>query len=290
MEFIKLLRPSHYTKNLFLFLPLFFAGKLYELETLWKVGLGVLCFSLMASVVYILNDIQDVELDRSHPEKSKRPIASGKISVAWARITAIILFLGTSALAWWLLPEFLLVLGIYFIMNLLYSFKLKQISVVDITIIAVGFLLRVIAGGLLAQVEVSHWILIMTFLLALFLGLAKRRDDVLIYLDSGKRMRKALEGYNLEFINSSMVLMAGVVIVAYIMYTISPEVIERTGAENLYITSVFVILGIMRYLQITFVQNKSGNPVKILLKDLVLQAILVGWVLAFFLILYVENI
>lgn len=289
-SYIKLLRVSHWLKNLFLFLPLFFSGMFIE-DPIAAVNviIGILCFSLTASVVYIINDIRDVEDDRLHPEKKHRPFAAGTVKTSSGIILAIVLLLTSMGVGYWLDPYFLIVLGSYFILNLAYSIKLKHVPLLDISIIAVGFVLRVIAGGVIPDIYVSHWILIMTFLLALFLGLAKRRDDVKIFLESGKKMRKSVEGYNLEFINTAMSLMGGVTIVAYIMYTISDDVTERLG-NNLYITSLFVILGVLRYLQITFVKEKSGNPTKILMKDLFIQFTLLGFALTFAILLYINHL
>lgn len=289
-SYIKLLRVSHWLKNLFLFLPLFFSGKFIE-DPIAAVNviIGILCFSLTASVVYIINDIRDVEDDKLHPEKKHRPFAAGTVKTSSGIILAIVLLLTSMGVGYWLDPYFLIVLGSYFILNLAYSIKLKHVPLLDISIIAVGFVLRVIAGGVIPDIYVSHWILIMTFLLALFLGLAKRRDDVKIFLESGKKMRKSVDGYNLEFINTAMSLMGGVTIVAYIMYTISDDVTERLG-NNLYITSLFVILGVLRYLQITFVKEKSGNPTKILMKDLFIQFTLLGFALTFAILLYINHL
>ncbi len=289
-RYIKLLRVSHWLKNLFLFLPLFFSGVfIQEPMAGLKVAIGFICFSLTASVVYIINDIRDVEDDKQHPEKKHRPFAAGTVKISTGVIIAIILLLLSIGVGFWLNPFFLIVLGSYFILNLAYSIKLKHVPLLDISIIAVGFVLRVIGGGIIPDIYVSHWILIMTFLLALFLGLAKRRDDVKIFLESGKKMRKSVDGYNLEFINTAMSLMGGVTIVAYIMYTISDDVTQRLG-NNLYITSLFVILGVLRYLQITFVQEKSGNPTKILLKDLFIQLTLIGFALTFAILLYINHV
>jgi 4-hydroxybenzoate polyprenyltransferase len=182
------------------------------------------------------------------------------------------------------------ILAAYFVMNVAYTFGLKHIAVLDTTIIATGFVLRVMAGGAVADIPVSQWIVLMTFLLALLLGFAKRRDDVLIYMDSGKKMRKSVDGYNLEFINLSMVMMAGVVIISYIMYVLSDEVAKRWNAHNLYITAFPVILGVLRYLQLTFVRGKTGNPTKILLKDRVIQAVIISWVALFYLIIYMKDL
>ncbi len=288
-SYYQLLRISHWTKNLFLFLPLFFSGLFIEHAlAVLDIAIGFMCFSLTASVVYIINDVKDVEEDRLHPEKKNRPFAAGNIKIISGVILAIGLLVISMIIAYWLQPAFLLVLAIYFLMNLAYSLKLKHVPLLDISIIAIGFVLRVVAGGVIPDIFVSHWILLMTFLLALFLGLAKRRDDVKIFMESGKKMRKSIDGYNLEFINAGMVIMGGVTIVAYIMYTLSDEVVERLG-NHLYFTSLFVILGVLRYLQITFVKENSGNPTKILLKDIFIQLILVGFILSFAVLLYINK-
>lgn len=289
-QYIKLLRISHWTKNLFLFLPLFFSGQiLTNLTGVMDVLIGFCCFSAIASSIYIINDLRDREADRQHPEKKHRPFAAGTISAGTGMVIAGILIIGAFTGGYLLNPMYAAVLGFYFVMNVFYSLGLKNIAIVDTSIIALGFLLRVIGGGIIAGVYISHWIIIMTFLLALFLGFAKRRDDVLLFMESGQKARKSISGYNLEFINASMVIMAAVVIVSYLMYTLSEEVMLRFGTKNLYITSLFVILGIIRYLQITFVFHKSGNPTKILLKDLFIQLVLGGWILTFFVIIYLNH-
>lgn len=288
-SYIKLLRISHWSKNLFLFLPLFFSGKFIEDPFIaLDIAIGFICFSLTASVVYIINDLKDVEEDRLHPEKKHRPFAAGAVKTNSGIVLAIILLCTSMVVAYWLRPEFLIVLAIYFALNLAYSLKLKHVPLLDISIIAVGFVLRVVGGGVIPDIYVSHWILIMTFLLALFLGFAKRRDDVKIFMESGKKMRRSVDGYNMEFINTGMSLMGGVTIVSYIMYTLSDDVVERLG-HNLYLTSLFVILGVLRYLQITFVQEKSGNPTKVLLKDVFIQLILLGFIISFGVLLYFNK-
>ncbi len=288
--YFKLLRVSHWVKNLFIFLPLFFSGNiLTDVNGFLQVSLGFVLFSLIASSIYMINDLKDIESDRLHPEKKNRPFASGKVPIKTGILLSSILFIGSITAAYLINLYFAGVLVFYFAMNIAYSMGLKHVAIIDISIIAIGFLLRVIAGGLLAEVFISHWIIIMTFLLALLLGLAKRRDDVLLFNQSGQKMRKSVDGYNLEFINATMVIMAAVVIVAYIMYTISEEVIQHFHTPYLYATSLFVILGIIRYLQITFVKNKSGNPTQILLKDRFIQLVLMGWIVTFFLIIYLHK-
>ena len=155
------------------------------------IAIGFICFSLTASVVYIINDLKDIEEDRLHPEKKHRPFAAGSAKTGSGIILAILLLVISMVVAYWLRPEFLIILAVYFLINLAYSLKLKHVPLLDISIIAIGFVLRVVAGGAIPDIYVSHWILIMTFLLALFLGFAKRRDDVKIFRESGKKMRKS---------------------------------------------------------------------------------------------------
>jgi 4-hydroxybenzoate polyprenyltransferase len=179
-----------------------------------------------------------------------------------------------------------IILASYVAMNIAYSFYLKHIAILDVTIIAIGFVLRLFVGSAVTGIQLSMWIVIMTFLLALFMALAKRRDDVLIFLETGKKMRKVIDGYNLQFLDTAMAIMAAVIIVAYTIYTTSVEVVERFHSQYLYLTALFVILGIMRYLQIAFVHLDSGSPTKIVLKDRFMQATIVAWIISFTWILY----
>lgn len=280
------LRLSHWIKNVFVLLPAFFAGVMQEPDVIFRVVLAGLCFCCAASAVYIFNDYRDVRDDRIHPEKSKRPLAAGSISISVAAaLGAVALAIGVGIALWLDLYVFWLVVS-YVVLNVSYSLGLKKIPILDITLIAGGFLLRVVAGGEAAGVPVSQWLILMTFLLALFLALGKRRDDVLIKQTTGERMRKSVDGYNLDFINSSMVLMAAVVIVCYIMYTESQEVIQRFENENLYMTAIFVIVGLLRYLQISLVEERSGSPTRIILTDHFIQLTLVAWLFSFYYLLY----
>jgi len=178
------------------------------------------------------------------------------------------------------------ILAAYVIMNIAYSLHLKHIAILDVTIIAAGFVLRLFVGSAATGIALSQWIVVMTFLLALFMALAKRRDDVLIYLETGKKMRRVIDGYNLQFLDTAMAIMASVVIVAYTIYTTSPEISEKFHTRYLYLTALFVILGIMRYLQIAFVHLDSGSPTRIVLKDRFMQSTIAGWIVTFIWILY----
>lgn len=281
-HYILLLRPHQYVKNAFIIFPLFFAFKFNDVDLLLTV-LGVTaCFCFVASAIYILNDYLDIAEDQKHPTKKNRPLASGKVPVPHAFIImGLLLVIGVGGLAL-LSWQAMILTGVYIFNNLLYSYRFKHVPLLDITMISVGFVLRLFIGEAAGNGELplSMWIILCTFLLAMFLALAKRRDDVLLMMQ-GKKVRKSIDGYNLEFINGGMMIMASVTLVAYISYTISAEVTERLGTEQLYFTVFFVIIGILRYMQITFVEQKSGSPTKVLLRDLFLQITIVGWILSF---------
>ena len=282
-EIIKLLRPHQYVKNIFIFAPLLFAFSFNDAALIFKSVVAFVLFSLIASGIYIFNDLMDIEEDQKHPKKKFRPLASGAVSkeraIRLIGIFSIIPLIATLFFDF----ELFIILTLYFILNLLYSLKFKHISIIDIFIIATGFVMRLFAGSVVVDIQLSMWIIIMTFLLALFLALAKRRDDVLLSLE-GKETRKNIDGYNLEFVNASMVLMSGVIIVSYIFYTISDAVIARLHTDHLYLSAFFVILGIMRYMQITFVEEQSGSPTKIVLKDRFMQLTILFWLVSFYLI------
>ena len=287
LALIKLLRPGQWVKNLFLFIPIFFAGELTDQSRLKTTFLAFIGFCFTASAIYIINDLLDIESDRQHPTKNTRPLASGAISKGNALLIFGIVLL--SGLFFSYLTDnryFWFIILFYLALNIAYSFALKKISIVDILIVASGFVLRTIGGGLVANVEVSQWMVVMIFLLSLFLALAKRRDDLIVFEQSGKIMRKSIEHYNLEYINALLIMISGIIIVSYLMYVISPEVIQRFHAPHLYLTAFFVIAGMMRYLQITLVENKSGSPTKILYTDNFIRIIVVGWVVVFYLIIY----
>jgi len=290
VAYLRLLRPKDWAKNFFLFIPLFFAGEIYDLGKIIAVFWGFIAFSFIASSIYIINDYRDIEDDQKHPVKCKRPLASGEVSRSAAVIICILLILVGFGIAWSVRDKFLFVLGIYFIINLAYSFGLKSIPILDIIILAIGFVLRIKAGSVISYVALSEWIVVMVFLLAIFMAIGKRRDDVLLKLSSGTDMRKSVKGYNLEFLNTLLALVCAVIIVAYFMYTMSPEVKQRLGTYRLYYTCLFVVAGIMRYLQIIFVSTDSGSPTKILYKDRFIQITLLLWIASYISILYMKDI
>ncbi len=283
---IKLIRPTHWIKNLFLLIPVFFAGSLFQVKRLEILTLGIIAFCLIASAVYIINDLKDIEADRIHPLKRDRPLASGAVSKSTATTLFAIFVLVGLMLSYFLNPVFFYLVCGYLALNIAYSFGLKNISIVDLFIVSLGFLIRIYSGGILAEVGISHWLSIMILLLSLFLVLAKRRDDLFLQTKSQVVIRKTSSHYNLEFINACLTIFAAVIVVSYIMYTVSPEVVDRFNSPYLFTTTPFVIAGIMRYLQITMVEMNSGSPTSILVKDKFILITIFLWIISFYLIIY----
>ena len=279
-DILRLVRPKQWIKNLFVFIPMFFAGELFDLHSLCLCAVTFMAYSLMASSVYCYNDIVDADADRRHPVKCRRPVASGAVSVRLAyTLMALMAVLSMASV--------LAVLLFYYLLNLSYCSKLKQYAIVDVCIVAFGFVLRILAGGFACEVTPSNWLVIMTFLLTLFMSFAKRRDDVLRMNETGEPPRKNTVRYNLTFINQAITITASVTLVCYIMYTVSPEVTGRFDTPYLYLTFVFVLLGLLRYIQVAVVDKKSGDPTKVILHDHFSQMIVVAWLLSFLLMIYV---
>ena len=285
IEIVKLIRPHHYIKNLFVLAPIFFSGLITNEVLLNQSLIAFILFSLAASSVYILNDIMDVSEDRLHPKKKNRPIASGSVpvSIAWIILTCFVV--ASLVGSWYISANLTYVLILYIVMNILYSLGMKHLSIIDVTMISMGFVLRIFAGSVIIETDPSMWIILMTFLLSFFLGLSKRRDDVLMNAN-GLKTRKNIDGYNLDFVNAAMVVMASVVIFSYISYTISDLTQERLGTDYLYLTVLFVIIGIFRYFQITFVEENSGSPTKIMINDRFSQINIAIWMITFGYIIY----
>ena len=287
---LKLIRPKQWLKNTFVFIPMFFGGSLLDRQDVFASIITFLAFSFIASSVYCFNDIYDVEADRRHPVKCKRPLASGEITMKNAYllmgVMAVLSFVMILLLPVGRWKVGLIILG-YYILNLGYCAELKQYAILDVCIIAFGFVLRALAGGFATEIVLSKWLVMMTFLLTLFLSFAKRRDDVLRMQQTGEAPRKNTIRYNLTFINQAITITASVTLVCYIMYTISPEVVARVGTDYLYLTSIYVLLGLLRYIQITVVDEQSGDPTKMMLKDRFTQLIVLLWGLTFLVLIYI---
>lgn len=252
---------------------------------------GFFAFSFVASSIYIINDYRDREDDRKHPRKSKRPLASGAVKPREAIVMAVLLVLAGVALAYVAdhRLRFLLILGAYFLLNVGYSFGLKNIPILDIIIVSMGFSFRVKGGGYISGVTVSPWLNLMVFLLALLMAIAKRRDDILLKMETGLDMRKAVKGYNVDFLNIMLAMVSGIIIMAYIMYCVSPVTVANLGTYHLYYTCIFVVAGLMRYLQITLVSNQAGSPTEILYKDRFIQITMLLWIISFYAFVKWQN-
>jgi 4-hydroxybenzoate polyprenyltransferase len=286
---LKLIRPKQWLKNVFVMMPMFFGGSLMNTQAIYAAVVTFFAYSFIASSVYCFNDIIDVEYDRRHPAKCHRPIASGAITLSQAYgLMALMFFLSMATLL--LLRVNMWVVGgiilFYYVLNLSYCAWLKQHAIVDVCVVAFGFVLRLLAGGEATEVTLSKWLVLMTFLLTLFLSFAKRRDDVIRMEETGEAPRKNTIRYNLTFINQAITITASVTLVCYIMYTVSPEVTARAHTEYLYLTTIFVLLGLLRYIQLTVVDKRSGDPTKIMLRDRFTQVVVLLFALSFFLIIY----
>lgn len=288
-----LLRPQQWVKNIFCFIPLFFGRHLFDMDYIIPCLVAFTAYCLAASGIYCFNDIFDSEADKKHPVKSKRPVASGAVSKPVAYSIMVLCFLAAYAVAaasqitmGLNMAAVYAIITFYIIMNIAYCVRLKHIAIVDVFIIAIGFVLRVLIGGLATGIWLSQWIILMTFLLALFLAFAKRRDDVVMYENTGVMARKNVNRYSVEFMNQAISIIASITMVSYIMYTVSPEVTARVGSTYLYTTSVFVLAGIIRYLQLTIVDVKSGSPTKVLMKDRFIHLCIIGWLAVFLILIY----
>ena len=289
-NYIQLLRPHQWLKNMFVFVPMFFGGSLLSASAFWASLLVFVAFCFVSSSIYCFNDVIDAESDRHHPEKCKRPVASGAVSER-AAYALMGLCLPVALLPLLFVPLQPLRVGIvvllYYLINLAYCKWLKQYAILDVMLIAFGFVLRLLAGGFATGIVLSHWIVMMTFLLTLFLSFAKRRDDVVRMELTGEAPRKNTVRYNLTFVNQAITITGCVTLVCYIMYTVSPDIVQRTRSPYLYLTTVFVLIGLLRYLQITVVDQRSGDPTKVMLRDRFMQCVVLLWLFTYAFIIYI---
>ena len=264
---IKALRPKQWTKNGALLAPLLFAKSIFAPGLLTRALVGVGVFSLLASGVYVVNDWFDREKDRLHPEKRKRPIAAGHLSGFGAILLVAVCWAVAAAGAWWVSPEFAAVLGGYLLLQALYTSVLKQMVLLDIMAIALGFILRVVAGAVAIDVVVSNWLFLCTLLLALFLGFAKRRAELSALEDNAGAHRASLADYTVPLLDQMMSICAACCILAYGLYTTSKETVEHVGSDRLKFTVPFVVYAIFRYLFLVHKRGAGGSPEKVLLGD-----------------------
>lgn len=285
----RLLRPNEWIKNGVVFLAMIFGGRLLDAASFGETLIAAIAFCFASSAVYCLNDVRDADYDRRDPLKCSRPVASGALSPGTALTTGAVAAVLSMVISGVLLPlNAFWVIVAYLLLNVAYCLRLKNITLVDVIVVALGFVLRIVIGGITARVWISQWIVIMVFLLALFLALAKRRHEVML-VDKGEKGkgRKSVAGYTIPFLDITLGMLAAVIVVGYILYTLQPRTIEQFSTEYLYITALPVLCGLLRYLQLTIVDNRSGNPSKIIYSDRPLRLMAGLWLLLFICIIYV---
>ena len=281
----KTLRPKQWPKNGFIFAALVFDVKLFQFELVLKTILGFILFCLVSGTVYIINDLVDIEKDRQHPTKKNRPIPSGKVPVSAAIIAVIVLLVISLPLSFLLHPIFGLITTSYLLLQIAYSFVLKNIVIVDVLALAAGFVLRVAAGVALVEAErFSPWLYVITVLLALFLGLGKRRQEMVLLKGKDFNTRTILNEYNIPFVDAMMPIVTTGTIITYAFYTFSAP--NLPGNHLMMLTIPFVIYGIFRYLYIIHVQGNGGAPDEVLLTDGPLQIDIILFGLTVISILY----
>ncbi len=275
---IKILRVYQWSKNLLVFAAVVFAGELIDTPALIKSIIAFLSFCFSASSAYILNDIIDAEKDRLHPEKSQRPIPRGDISIPSAIILITILGICSIVLALYLGVKFLLILLVYVFLTVSYSLIWKGIFLLDVLALAMGFVVRAIAGAVAINVVFSNWLIVCTLFLALFLGLAKRRSELLLLKEDAENHRSVLIYYTKEYLDQLLLIVAGGAIITYTIYTCSPEVVKRLGTDKLYLGLPFVIYGLFRYLYLVHYKNEGSDPSKVLISDFPILLCVFLWI------------
>jgi len=289
LDIVKSLRPAQWTKNIFIFAAFIFSRKFFEGTLLLKTLGAFVVFCVLSSSLYLLNDVMDLEEDKFHPKKSQRPIASGRVGKGEALGLCIVLSLLGLAAAYFLNVNFFIAGLVYVFLQLAYSLKLKHVVILDIFIIAAGFIIRVVAGGLVIEVPLSSWLLICTTLLALFLALSKRRHELVLLEDEASSHRPILKEYSAYLLDQMISVVTASTLMAYCLYTISEETVQKFGTKNLLYTTPFVLYGIFRYLYLVHQKRKGGSPEEIIIRDKPLMISIALWIGSVMVILYLVK-
>jgi 4-hydroxybenzoate polyprenyltransferase len=285
-DFLELARPAQWIKNLFVLAPLVFSQRFFRTGELISAAVALAAFCLASSASYVLNDVLDRERDRGHPLKSRRPIASGRVAVAEALALAAALAVAALASSAALGPRFIGILAAFLGLQLLYSTSLKSVVVVDVATIALLFVLRAAGGVVAVGARMSPWLFLCTFLLAMFLGLGKRRHELALLEGYAANHRAVLGRYSVRLLDRLIAVIAMTTIVAYTVYTVTPSVEAKLGTDRLYYTVPFVVLGVFRYLFLVYGREEGGSPTDLLLADIPLQIGIAGWIVTVFVLLY----
>jgi len=278
IDYLRMLRPQQWIKNLFLFAGLVFSRSFHQFTNIRTEFFAFASFCLLSSGVYIINDIADLKADILHPIKSRRPIAAGRVSRNTAALIAVLL-LGVSLLAAYYIGRWFLIAAlIYLAMMVIYSLKIKEVIILDVFFVAFGYVLRAVAGALAIRVEISSWLLLCTLLLALFLVISKRRAEIVSLGPDASQHRKILGQYNLGFLDQMIAIVTSACIVSYCFYTLAPETVAKFHTRNLIFTVPFVIYGLFRYLYLTFHGTRTDQPEKVVVTDPPILICLILWI------------
>ena len=280
------LRPQQWVKNGFVFAALIFSRSITDWHRNARVAAGALLFCLMSSAVYLLNDILDMPEDRKHPLKRLRPLASGRLGVGTASLAALILALISLGGAWFLDHKFFIIVAAYGLINVLYSWALKRVVLLDVFVISAGFVLRVVSGGVIIHVEISPWLVVCATLLALFLALSKRRHELVVLGKDASNHRSILAHYSPYFLDQLIGIVTASTVMSYALYTLSSDVQVKFPGKRLDLTIPFVLFGIFRYLYLVHQNEEGGNPTRLLFADLVLLSVVLFWAASVIFIIY----
>ena len=292
LNLVKLARPKQWIKNFFVFAPLLFSRHVFDLPYLIASIEAFLIFSLASSSVYIINDILDAESDRAHPKKKYRPIASGEISVKLALIFLVILIAVITLSAFYLWPAITFVIELYIVTNLVYSIKIKNIVLLDVFFISLGFMLRVLGGAAAINVPISSWMVLTAIFVSLFLAISKRRGELsqVVNSDNIEKQRKVLKEYTVQFADQLNTIAAAGAIISYALYTVSDRTIVMFGTEKLIYTTPFVIYGIFRYMYLMNKKNMGESPTSIVTKDIPIMIVVMAWFVVCLVIIYKTHV
>lgn len=287
VEIVKSLRIPQWIKNFFVFAPLIFSENVFNITMLLKTFFAFVLFCVLSGAAYILNDLQDLEEDRLHPVKSKRPLASGRLGKNRAFLAFLFLSLLSFVGGFFLDFRFFIALLVYFVLQLAYSWWLKHVVILDVLSVSIGYLIRVVAGGLVIKVQISPWLLICTLLLALFLALSKRRHELVFLEKKAENHRPILKEYTPHLLDQMVSVVTASVVISYCLYTISDETVEKFGTQNLIATIPFVLYGIFRYLYLVHKKKEGGSPEALIIRDKPLLFAVFLWIVTAMLIIYI---
>ena len=287
IKYLQLIRVHQWIKNVFVFVPILFSLHLFEKDYLLTTFFAFFVFCLASSVIYIINDLVDIEADRSHPLKKNRPLPSGAINKSSALVTAVLLLILVSWLIFYFNYEFILIVISFLVLNVLYSFLLKNIVILDIFSIAAGFALRVLAGAFVIKVPISSWLLLTTMFISLFLGVMKRHSELsILSQESNTTSRKVLAQYSLNFADQIATVAAAGVIICYALYSVAPRTISVFDTEGLIYTTPFVVFGIFRYMYLEYMSKKGENTTRIMASDIPMIVTVILYIVTTILIIY----